>query len=136
MSRKPITKTSPCNEHPLTPHFYIVKLGFTGVFFFLIFAPKHRLWVHVRTASIYVLSKIRKNFKTFHLKMNIFTAMKYCCILHGRVCVMCLQGCYSLGILDKETRCTILLGHQTAITITRLCNILQFFTAVKLIIFR
>ena len=27
-----ITKTSPCNEDPLTPHFYIVKLGLTGVF--------------------------------------------------------------------------------------------------------
>ena len=47
-----ITKTSPCNEHPLTPHFYIVKLGFTGVYFFLMFAPKHRLWVLVRTASL------------------------------------------------------------------------------------
>ena len=32
-SRLHITKTSPCNEHPLTPHFYIVKLGFTGVYF-------------------------------------------------------------------------------------------------------
>ena len=47
-----ITKTSPCNENPLTPHFYIVKLGFTGVYIFLIFAPKHRLWVLVRTASL------------------------------------------------------------------------------------
>ena len=36
---------------PLTPHFYKVKLGFTGVFIFLIFALKHRLWVLVRTAS-------------------------------------------------------------------------------------
>ena len=26
-----ITKTSPCNEDPLTPNFYIVKLGLTGV---------------------------------------------------------------------------------------------------------
>ena len=25
-------KTSPGNEDPLTPHFYIVKLGFTGVY--------------------------------------------------------------------------------------------------------
>ena len=34
-----ITKTSPCNEDPLTPSFYIVKLGFTGVIIFiLIFA--------------------------------------------------------------------------------------------------
>ena len=32
-----ITKTSPCNEHPLTPHFYIVKLGFTGVYIFFLF---------------------------------------------------------------------------------------------------
>ena len=38
-----ITKTSPCNEHPLTPHFYMVTLGFTGYTFFLIFALKHRL---------------------------------------------------------------------------------------------
>ena len=32
-----ITKTSPCNEDPLTPHFYIVKLGFTGVFIIFLF---------------------------------------------------------------------------------------------------
>ena len=43
-----ITKTSPYNEHPLASHFYIVELGLTGVYFFLIFAPKHRLWVLVR----------------------------------------------------------------------------------------
>ena len=48
-----IMQTSPCNEYPLTPHFYIVKLGFTGVYiFFLIFALKHRSLVHVRTASL------------------------------------------------------------------------------------
>ena len=27
-----IMKTCPCNVHPLTPHFCIVKLGFTGVY--------------------------------------------------------------------------------------------------------
>ena len=27
-----IRTTCTCNENPLTPHFYIVKLGFTGVF--------------------------------------------------------------------------------------------------------
>ena len=38
------------NFDPLKPHFYIVKLGFTGVYIiFLIFARKHRLWVLVRT---------------------------------------------------------------------------------------
>ena len=35
-----ITKTSPCNEHPLTPHFYVVKLGFTGVYIFSYFCSK------------------------------------------------------------------------------------------------
>ena len=27
--------TCPYNEKPLTPHFYIVKVGFTGVYIFL-----------------------------------------------------------------------------------------------------
>ena len=40
-----IMLTCSCNLHPFTPHFYIVKLGFT----FLIFALKHRLWVLVRS---------------------------------------------------------------------------------------
>ena len=29
-----IMQTCPCNIYPLTPHFYIVKLGFTGVYIF------------------------------------------------------------------------------------------------------
>ena len=39
-----IMLTCPCNVDPLTPHFYLVKLGFRGTLF-LIFAIKHRLWV-------------------------------------------------------------------------------------------
>ena len=47
-----ITKTRLYNIDPLKPHFYTVKLGFTGVYIiFLISAQKHRLWVFVRTAS-------------------------------------------------------------------------------------
>ena len=47
-----ITKTCLYNFDPLKPHFYIVKLGFTGVYIiFFISAQKHRLWVLVRTAS-------------------------------------------------------------------------------------
>ena len=47
-----ITKTLLYNFDPLKPHFYTVKLGFTGVYIiFLISALKHRLWVLVRTAS-------------------------------------------------------------------------------------
>ena len=51
--KRPITKTCLYNIDPLEPHFYIVKLGFTGVYItFLISAQKHRLWVLVRTASL------------------------------------------------------------------------------------
>ena len=47
-----ITKTYLYNFDPLKPHFYIVKLGFTGVYIILLFLlKKHRLWVLVRTAS-------------------------------------------------------------------------------------
>ena len=47
-----ITKTCLYNFDSLKPHFYIVKLGFTGVdIVFLISAQKHRLWVLVSTAS-------------------------------------------------------------------------------------
>ena len=50
--REYITKTCLHNFDPLKPHFYVVKLGLTGVFIiFLISAQKHRLWVSVRTAS-------------------------------------------------------------------------------------
>ena len=93
-----IMQTCPCNEDPLTPHLYIVKLGFTGIHFFLIFAPKHRLWV----LTINVLSKNKKNIKNFHLKINISTAMKYCCILHGRVIVM-YQVSQGGGELTNQT---------------------------------
>ena len=47
-----ITKTCLYNFDPFKPHFYIVKLGLTGVYIiFLISAQKHRMWVLVRTAS-------------------------------------------------------------------------------------
>ena len=45
-------KTYLYNFDPLKSHFYIVKLGFTGVYIiFLISAQKHRLWLLVSTAS-------------------------------------------------------------------------------------
>ena len=41
-----ITKTYLHNFDPLKPNFYIVKLGFTGIYIiFVISAQKHRLWV-------------------------------------------------------------------------------------------
>ena len=32
-----IRKTCPCDSYPLTPHFYIVKLWFTGVYIIFLF---------------------------------------------------------------------------------------------------
>ena len=32
-----IRKTCPCNEYPLKTHFYIVKLGYAGVYLFFLF---------------------------------------------------------------------------------------------------
>ena len=51
---RPSQKRIRVTKTPLTPHLYIVKLGFTeGIHYFLMFALKHRLWVGVRTASVY-----------------------------------------------------------------------------------
>ena len=41
-----------------------------------------------RVPTIYVLSKNKKIITFFHLKITIFTAVKYCYILYGHVCVM------------------------------------------------
>ena len=38
-----IMKTCPCNVHYLTPYFYIVKLGFTGVNIFSYFCSKTKI---------------------------------------------------------------------------------------------
>ena len=71
-----------------TPVLYNKPGVYTGIHFFLIFALKHRSWVLVRTLEpmIYVLSKNEK-ISHFHQKITIFTALKYCSILHGGVCV-------------------------------------------------
>ena len=51
-ARVSITKTYLYNYDPLKPHFYIVKLGFTGVYIiFLTSVQKHRLWVLIRGGS-------------------------------------------------------------------------------------
>ena len=48
-----ITKTCLYNFGPLKPHFYIVKLGFTGVYIIILTsAQEHRCGYLVRTASL------------------------------------------------------------------------------------
>ena len=62
---------------PLIHHFYIVKFGVAGAKpNFLIFDPKHRLWVLVRAILTCIhnlcFSK-NKNIKKFPVKIFIFT---------------------------------------------------------------
>ena len=68
--------TCPCNEYPLKPHFYKVKLGYAGVYIFLIFGPKHwRGGSNVYPRS--VLSKNIKNIKFFFSEiLNFFNQKK------------------------------------------------------------
>ena len=50
----PTSTAAPSNtETTVIPSYtiYIVKLGFTGVYTFFYFAPKHRLWVLLRTCT-------------------------------------------------------------------------------------
>ena len=73
------------NFEPLKPHFYIVKLRFTGVY--IIFRiSSHRLWVLVRTASlrrfyrvltIHFLSRNLKNIRIFYQNIFIFLGIKF-----------------------------------------------------------
>ena len=65
---------------PYTPLLWSKTGVCKGIPVFLIFSPKHRLWVLVRNASvpkIYVLSNNKKNNKTFILKIfNIYNLKK------------------------------------------------------------
>ena len=60
-----------CLSKPVHPNH--IKRGFTVVYIILISAQKHRLWVFVRTASIYVLSRNKKNIGIFICKFTVFS---------------------------------------------------------------
>ena len=98
LNRYLITKTRLYNFDPHKPHFYIVKLGFVGVYIiFLISDQKHRLWVPVRTASsrrflrlptIYILSRNIKNIRIFFSENFHFLVVKSSVYLNRHVFVM------------------------------------------------
>ena len=82
--------TWPCNVYPLIPHFYLVKLGYAGVYLFFLFLLQNIDCVYSLepVPTIYVLSKNKKNIIFFLLKIFNFYNFKNLCILHGRVFVM------------------------------------------------
>ena len=104
-----ITKTCLYNFDPLKPHFYIVKLGFTGVYIIFLISVQnidcgysleplfeHRLWVLVRTASEAVLTSTHnlcfeqkyKKCQSFLSEIFQFLEMKYYIYLNRHVFVM------------------------------------------------
>ena len=89
-----IAKTYLYNFDPLRPHFYIVKLGFTGVYIiFLISALKHRLWVLVRTAVLtsthnLCFEQIYEKYQNFSSENFHFLVVNFSIYLNRRVFVM------------------------------------------------
>ena len=88
-----ITKTCLYSSDPLQPHFYSVKLGFTGVYIsYLISAQKHRLWVLVRTAlpraHNLCLEQKYENYQNFSSESFHFLVVKFSIYLKRRVFIM------------------------------------------------
>ena len=94
-----ITKTCLYNFDPLKPHFYIVKLGFTGVYIiFLISAQKHKLWYSLEPplrggSNEYPQSmfwaEMWKISVFFYLKNCRFLEVKFSIYLNRHVFVRC-----------------------------------------------
>ena len=93
-----ITEAYLYNFDPLTPHFYIVKLGFTGVcIIFLMSAqnidcgyslePPHRGGSNEYPQSMF-WAKNMKNIRIFYLKIFIFLVVKFWVYLNRHVFIM------------------------------------------------
>ena len=88
-----ITKTYLCNFDPLKPHFYIVKLGFTGLYIiFLISAQKHRLWVLTSTHNL-CFKQIYEKYQSFLPENFQFLEVKFSIYLNRCVFVMIPKIC-------------------------------------------
>ena len=97
-----ITKTCLYNFDPLKPHFYIVKLGFTGVYIiFLISAQKHRLSYsleppHYGGSNEYPQSMLWAEIwkiSEFLSENFLFLKVKFSIYLYRRVLVMRMPPC-------------------------------------------
>ena len=70
---------------PRKPHFYIVKLGYAGVYLFFLFLLQNiDCGYSLLVPTIYVLSKNKKNIKLFQLKISIFKAQKFSVYCMGK----------------------------------------------------
>ena len=68
-------KTCPCKIYPFEPQFYIAKLGYVGVYLFVIFLLQNiDSWYSLPT--IYVLSKNKKRYQFFSAENVQFLKLK------------------------------------------------------------
>ena len=98
-----ITKTYLYNFDPLEPHFYIVKLRFTGIYIiFLIFAQNidcgYPLEPPRRGGSNkypqFIFEQKYENIRNFYLKIFRFFVVKFSIFLNSRVFVLIIFGFY------------------------------------------
>ena len=80
-----IMLTHPCNLGPLTPHFYKVKLGFTGVYYFSNISLKHRFFLCVYSLEPPLMRTLSKNITIFNLKIVKFYSHENRSVLHRQV---------------------------------------------------
>ena len=126
-----ITKTCLYNFDPLKPHFYTVKLGFTGIYIiFLNSAQRHRLW---SGSNEYSQSRfwagILKISEFFIWKFS-FLFVKFSTYLNRRVFVMWLEPdnqCLWLGTLF-----VVLLFSSCGSPLSFLLCFINFFDCVSL----
>ena len=90
-----ITRTSLYNFDPLKPHFYIVKLGFTGVdIIFLISAHNIDCGYSLeRVPTIYVFEQKYENYQNFYLNFFHFLVVKFSVYLNRHVFVIKVSSC-------------------------------------------
>ena len=94
-------KTCPCSIYPLEPYFYIVKLGYAGVYLFFLFLlqnidcgyslePHRRVGSNVYPQSMFnVFEEKKRKYEKNLLKIfNFYNLIIKICILHGHVFVM------------------------------------------------
>ena len=99
-----IKKTCLDNFDPLRPHFYRVKLGFTGVYIiFLISAQNIDCWYSLepprRVPTIYVLSRNVKKYQNVLSEIFHFLVVKLSVYLNRHVFVMI---CMHVDHLHRE----------------------------------
>ena len=106
LSWRTIRKTYLYNFDPLKPHFYIIKLGFTGVYIiFLISAQKQSEAVLTSTHNLCFEQKYEE-YQNFVSEKFLFLVVEFSVYLNRHVFVMlfeCISVLYLVGFLNSCT---------------------------------